>query len=289
MDAVQSQNFHFSKLTHLSSRIVRFNWQKIPLGIAVNALREIEWTWHCFVQVNLKLWPQNDACREKLCRAHETYVKCKNCIQSRISQITAATEATIKSEVKQCEPELAQQPETGAQQPNHERRALSGIPMVQIPMPIVVDFLRMQTNQRNHACQGARIVNEQPAAGGSDCMRCSKSIKNANFVNCSNCETKGHFGCLRKAKLLRSKGDTHRWRCQQCLTCYCCTGTFKSVKKLLAFCLSLNLQTLHFHLHFGSISFATGDSVRMQFMPKCIPFALFATSHGHREQGNFQV
>lgn len=222
MDDTTFYNSHFSKLKHMSLRIIRYNWQNTPLEIALDALSQIESTWHCLVTASLQLVQQNEIC-ENLCRAYDLFTKCKERIQHRINQIT-----TAKCEVEKYKFQLP--PDKMA--PN-QKIAPAAIPMVQIPLPIVIDLMR--SNGSSAVRDDANIfVNDLPQAivnaNGAVCVRCSKQIKSVNFVKCTNCETTSHFGCLRKAKLLKAKANIPIWKCQSCLKCQCCTGTCKLVR-----------------------------------------------------------
>lgn len=271
-DDVRCENFHFSRLQKMSSRIISYNWQNTPLEIALDALRQIDLTWHRFVTVNLKLVQQHDVGCDKLFTAHDLYIKCKNCVQHRINQIMAA------SDVQNLNHALSLH--SRDKLPKHRRTASCDIPMVKIPIPIIVELLRenrsTRTENKRRMCENTKILNEMPLPiriSEIVCVCCSKRIKNTNFVKCTGCETNGHFGCLHRAKLVRKRADTRLWKCQKCLKCHRCAGTRQLVNDFS--------HIFHFSFHklsFVSFHFSIGNSIRMQFMPKCFPFALFARS-----------
>lgn len=213
MKDIRLDTSHFVRLEHMSLGIIRYNWQNTPLEIALDALRQIESTWHCLVTVSLQLVQQNEITSGNLCRAYDLFIKCKECIQHRIDQITAAG-----CEVKEHKNNFKSP--TPDKMPKHQRRATAVIPMVQIPLPIVIDLMRSNGSSAVRNGADADIAKNLPKAimnaNGSVCVRCSRAIKSANFVKCNNCETTGHFGCLRKAKLLKAKGDINLWKCQNC-------------------------------------------------------------------------
>lgn len=235
MNDIRCQDFYFTKLKHMSSRVIGYNWSKTSLDIAMKALRQIEWTWRCFVTVYLKsMQDASGNSSEKLSIAHDLYMKCKDCIQHRIDEIMAATKTKGKNWL------------TPDHLFKHGKNTSSSVePMIKIPIPIVVDLLKDNNNNnvclsthikgKSRAHKDANVVNEQQTALTKFefvCVRCTKPIKNTIPVDCNDCQAKSHFGCLRRAKLVRTLTDTLWWKCQKCLKCHCCDGTSKSVRKI---------------------------------------------------------
>lgn len=55
------------------------------------------------------------------------------------------------------------------------------------------------------------------------CIVCSRSdIRKGRFVNCIECNSRGHFTCLRNAKLISNSDEEANWQCAVCQTCSAC-------------------------------------------------------------------
>lgn len=64
------------------------------------------------------------------------------------------------------------------------------------------------------------------------CIVCSRSdIKKGRFVNCIECNSRGHFTCLRNAKLISNSDQENNWQCAVCLTCAICYESSVFVSK----------------------------------------------------------
>lgn len=62
------------------------------------------------------------------------------------------------------------------------------------------------------------------AVDENGCEICSRSdTKKGRFVNCTLCSTRGHFTCLRSAKLISNACDESHWQCSRCLKCSTCS------------------------------------------------------------------
>lgn len=202
MEDIQRRNFTFSMLEHMSSQIIEYNWQNTPIEIATDVRVQLEMTWYRLVAAVVKLAQQDNIDSEKFNRAHHLYVKCKNCIQRRINEILA------ENEVKKIKPKSARPFQY--RMPKPAKIVPSAIPMVEIPISIVVDLLR-----RDNSPKGREIPNFDVKCEFT-CEWCSKSIKQTHFVKCSNCDTRSHFGCLRRTRSMGKRIDTIRWKCQKC-------------------------------------------------------------------------
>lgn len=56
------------------------------------------------------------------------------------------------------------------------------------------------------------------------CIVCSRSdVKKGRFVNCTDCDKRGHFTCLRNEKLFRTADQEHNWQCSMCKICEYCS------------------------------------------------------------------
>lgn len=68
---------------------------------------------------------------------------------------------------------------------------------------------------------GAEISTSQTNENG--CIICTRSdVKKGRFVLCINCPARGHFTCLRNAKLLSTAPEEKHWQCTKCLRCANC-------------------------------------------------------------------
>lgn len=224
----------------MSSRIIGNNWSNTSFEIAMKSLRQIEWTWRCFVTVYLKsVQNTSENSCGKFCIAHDLYMKCKDCIQHRIDEIMVATINNEKNRIKS-------NWLTPDQLFKHGKNtsSLSVVPMIKIPIPIVVDILKNNNNNclsthrkgKRHQRKDANVVNELQSVVTTlkfVCILCTKPIKNTMPVDCNDCQAKGHFGCLRRAKFVKTLTDTLSWKCSKCLKCHCCAATNgKSVRKI---------------------------------------------------------
>lgn len=99
--------------------------------------------------------------------------------------------------------------ETGSK--NKENR------MVTIPMAIVIDLLKKDFRSPHKLKHTKQSTDAETKEMSSNCFRCSKPITKANYVNCTKCWERGHFGCLRRAKLIKNKKDALQWKCRMCL------------------------------------------------------------------------
>lgn len=62
------------------------------------------------------------------------------------------------------------------------------------------------------------------------CQVCTRSDpKKGRFVNCIDCPARGHFTCLRNAKLIGMAAEENHWQCTQCLRCAECGASQKTV------------------------------------------------------------
>lgn len=62
------------------------------------------------------------------------------------------------------------------------------------------------------------------------CQVCSRSDpQKGRFVNCIECPIRGHFTCLRNAKLISAGIGEKNWQCSRCLRCAACNNLSKSV------------------------------------------------------------
>lgn len=261
MDDVQTHFIHFSIL---SARLNEFDWQNTPLEFTSHALEQLESTWLNYVTVNLKMLQQIGVVSDKFCEAHDMYIKSRYCIQRRIREITAKT--SIKSETMECE---------SVSISKHEKITPAVVPMVEIPIPIVVDLLRnirLSTLDSKHH-EFTNTVNGEPLIDiklETVCVQCTKSIKTDQFVSCNSCGTKGHFGCLRRKKLLRKKADTLLWKCQKCLRCQCCHGTCNTVRTFFVVHSYCFRTFFHFPSIFQQGALYTCLSCRRAFHLRCL-------------------
>lgn len=68
------------------------------------------------------------------------------------------------------------------------------------------------------------------------CIECGRSdIKKGRFVNCMDCDSRGHFTCLRNAKYISNSDEEKKWQCPVCQTCAVCYESSVIVSKLLLF------------------------------------------------------
>lgn len=59
------------------------------------------------------------------------------------------------------------------------------------------------------------------------CIVCHRSdVKKGRFVQCTGCDKRGHFTCLRNEKLYKTADKEHCWECPACKICEYC-GKFK--------------------------------------------------------------
>ena len=62
------------------------------------------------------------------------------------------------------------------------------------------------------------------------CIVCTRTdTKKGRFVFCTDCQNRGHFTCLRNAKLLGSPIDESNWQCSTCQVCTVCFETSVTV------------------------------------------------------------
>lgn len=74
-------------------------------------------------------------------------------------------------------------------------------------------------NRRRTICASSYLV----PTDGKGCIVCSRSdVKKGRFVNCIDCDNRGHFTCLRNDKLFKTADQEHNWQCPTCKICdYC--------------------------------------------------------------------
>lgn len=67
---------------------------------------------------------------------------------------------------------------------------------------------------------------------GIGCIVCGRSdIKKGRFVNCTDCDIRGHFTCLRNDKLFKTADQEHNWQCTACKICKHCQKLNANVSK----------------------------------------------------------
>lgn len=85
--------------------------------------------------------------------------------------------------------------------------------------------------------------------GENGCIVCSRSdIKKGRFVNCTDCDKRGHFTCLRNEKLFRTADQEHNWQCSTCKICESCQKNKPNVS-INAFVTSIKILWKFFSFH----------------------------------------
>ncbi|XP_055297578.1 uncharacterized protein LOC129566069 [Sitodiplosis mosellana] len=99
-------------------------------------------------------------------------------------------------------------------------------------------------NRRRTICASTFAV----ADDGTGCIVCGRSdIKKGRFVNCTDCNSRGHFTCLRNDKLFKTADQEHNWQCATCKICkHCLRITQNEQLYKCILCLS------SYHLHCSS-------------------------------------
>lgn len=106
------------------------------------------------------------------------------------------------------------------------------------------------------------------------CIVCGRSdIKKGRFVNCTGCDKRGHFTCLRNDKLYKTADQEHCWQCPTCKICEYCGKLKPNVSKYLIidiidnFGLSQSITSEHYFP-------ITGAAIQMCHLPELISFTL---------------
>lgn len=102
-----------------------------------------------------------------------------------------------------------------------------------VPLP-KADKVLIQEMKNHKETQNAATINNRRQTicassysiigdGGSGCIVCNRSdIKKGRFVNCIDCNNRGHFTCLRNDKLYKTADQEHNWQCPTCKICEHC-------------------------------------------------------------------
>lgn len=74
------------------------------------------------------------------------------------------------------------------------------------------------------------------------CIVCTRSdIKKGRFVNCTDCNSRGHFTCLRNAKFISNSDEESNWQCAVCQICStCCESSVRVSKTVSLFFFEIN-------------------------------------------------
>lgn len=77
---------------------------------------------------------------------------------------------------------------------------------------------------------------------GTGCIVCGRSdIKKGRFVNCTDCDIRGHFTCLRNDKLFKTADQEHNWQCSDCKICKHCQKLNPNVSKYILKIVFINI------------------------------------------------
>lgn len=113
------------------------------------------------------------------------------------------------------------------------------------------------------------------------CQVCTRSDpKKGRFVNCVDCSARGHFTCLRNAKLISMAAEENHWQCSHCLRCGACGESSKVVSSLEWKC-SLRHVTMSLPL--------VGKSVQMHRLLQLVPLEMHEGQASVRHQVQVQV